>query len=69
MLGLEVALVLPPHCRRLILTICAECGERPFAELEISQAAFWRTPILLGSFLSLRARASMTSLCMRRKLA
>ena len=30
--GLRVALVLPPHFRRLILTICAaKCGERPVA--------------------------------------
>ena len=65
-----MALVLPPRCRRLILTIyAAECGERPVAGLEMFQDAFLLTPILLGSRLSLRARSSITSLCIRRKLA
>ena len=67
-LSLGVALVLPPHCRRLILTMPPHAANARITGLGISQAAFL-TPILFGSRLSLRARSSMTSLRMRRKLA
>ena len=66
--GLRVALVLPPHCRRLILTMPLRAAKTRIVERGTSQAAFLM-PMLPGRRLSLRARFSMASLCMRRKLA